>query len=41
MLVSFAFYSPTGFEDAIGFIAGIIFGVIIEYAALKLGNKTK
>ena len=41
LLVSFAFYSATGFEDAIGFIAGIVYGVIIEYAALKLGNKTK
>jgi len=41
LLVSFAFYSSTGFEDALGFIAGIIYGVIIEYAALKLGNKAK
>ena len=41
LLVSFAFYSSTGFEDALGFIVGIIYGVIIEYAALKLGNKTK
>ena len=36
LLVSFAFYSSTGFEDAIGFIAGIVYGVIIEYAALRL-----
>ena len=41
LLVSFAFYSSTGFEDAVGFIAGIVYGVIIEYAALKLGNKAK
>jgi len=41
LLVSFAFYSSTGFEDAIGFIAGIIYGIIIEYAALRLGNKKK
>jgi len=41
LLVSFAFYSSTGFKDAIGFIAGIVYGVIIEYAALRLGNKTK
>lgn len=39
LLVSFAFYSSTGFKDPIGFIAGIVYGVIIEYAALKLGNK--
>jgi hypothetical protein len=41
LLVSFAFYSSTGFEDAIGFIAGIVYGIIIEYVALRLGNKTK
>ncbi len=40
LLVSFAFYSSTDFRDVIGFIAGIIYGVIIEYAALKLGGKT-
>ena len=41
LLVSFAFYSSTGFEDVIGFIAGIVYGIIIEYAALRLGNKAK
>ena len=41
LLVSFAFYSSTGFEDAIGFIAGIVYGVIIEYAALRLGKKAR
>ncbi|MFU8793331.1 MAG: hypothetical protein ACNA7K_04825 [Acholeplasmataceae bacterium] len=39
LLVSFAFYSATGFEDVIGFAAGIIYGVIIEYAAYKLNSK--
>jgi hypothetical protein len=39
LLVSFAFYSSTGFEDIVGFIAGIVYGVIIEYAALKLDKK--
>lgn len=29
-LVSFAFYSSTGFEDPISFIAGILYGVILE-----------
>jgi len=38
LLVSFAFYSSTGFEDVIGFIAGIVYGIIIEYAALRLEN---
>lgn len=35
-LISFAFYSSTGFQDPIGFIAGIIYGIIIDYTAYKL-----
>lgn len=35
-LVSFAFYSATGFDDVVGFIAGIIYGVIIEFTAYKM-----
>lgn len=30
LLVSFAFYSATGFKDPVSFIAGIIYGVILE-----------
>jgi uncharacterized membrane protein len=30
LLVSFAFYSSTGFEDPISFAAGILYGVILE-----------
>ncbi|MBN1161627.1 MAG: hypothetical protein JXA17_06760 [Dehalococcoidales bacterium] len=41
LLVSFAFYSSTGFKDVIGFIMGVVYGVIIEYVALKLGEKAK
>ena len=41
LLVSFAFYSSTGFADIIGFIAGIVYGMIIEYAALRLGKKAR
>ena len=41
LLVSFAFYSSTGFKDIIGFIAGIVYGIIIEYAALRLGDKSR
>ena len=29
-LVSFAFYSSTGFQDHISFVAGIVYGVILE-----------
>ena len=35
LLVSFAFYSSTGFDDGVGFLAGIVYGIIIEYAALR------
>ncbi len=38
LLVSFAFYSSTGFSDPVGFVAGIIYGVIIEYIAFKFGK---
>jgi len=30
LLISFAFYSSTGFQDPISFIAGILYGVILE-----------
>ena len=39
LLVSFAFYSSTGFNDIVGFLAGIVYGIIIEYAALKLARQ--
>lgn len=30
LLVSFAFYSSTGFVDPVSFFAGVIYGVILE-----------
>jgi len=30
LLVSFAFYSTSGFEDPISFVAGIVYGAILE-----------
>jgi hypothetical protein len=39
LLVSFAFYSSTGFNDVVGFTAGVVYGIIIEYTALRLGKK--
>lgn len=36
LIVSFAFYSATGFDDVTGFIAGILYGVIIEFVAFKM-----
>ena len=35
LLASFAFYSSVGFGDTISFLAGIIYGIIIEFAAYK------
>lgn len=37
-LVSFAFYSATSFADVVGFIAGIIYGVIIALAIYYFDN---
>ena len=34
-LVSLAFYSATDFNDLMGFLAGFIYGVIIEYVLYK------
>ncbi len=30
LLVSFAFYSATGFVDPVSFVAGVVYGVILE-----------
>ncbi len=35
LLVSFAFFSATGFVDVVSFFAGIIYGIIIEFAARR------
>ena len=40
-LVSFAFFSSTGYADGTGFIAGIFYGVIIEYIAYKYDKPAK
>jgi integral membrane sensor domain MASE1 len=34
-LVSFAFYSASGYVDLTGFLAGVVYGVIIESVAWK------
>ena len=38
LIVSFAFYSSTGFGDIVSFLAGIIYGIIIEYVAFRFGS---
>ncbi|HCP15254.1 MAG TPA: hypothetical protein DIT32_05740 [Peptococcaceae bacterium] len=35
LIVSFAFYCSTGFTDVVSFLAGIAYGMIIEYVAFK------
>ena len=36
LAVSFAFYSATGFGDSVSFLAGVIYGIIMEFVAFKL-----
>ncbi|OGD13784.1 hypothetical protein A2V47_00655 [Candidatus Atribacteria bacterium RBG_19FT_COMBO_35_14] len=38
LIISFAFYSSTGFNDVVSFLAGIVYGIIIEYIAFKYGD---
>lgn len=41
LLVSFAFYSATDFQDLIGFLVGVLYGVIIEYSLFQSEQKVK
>jgi hypothetical protein len=41
LLVSFAFYSAIGFGDPVGFIAGIVYGVIIELVTYRYKSAGK
>jgi len=41
LIVSFAFYSSTGFGDVVSFLAGIVYGIIIEVFAYKFGDVRK
>lgn len=38
LMVSFAFYSATGFEDPVSFVAGIVYGVILEWWLSRPGK---
>lgn len=40
LLVSFAFYSSTGFQDPVSFVAGILYGVILEAWLSRSEKKT-
>jgi len=35
LIVSFSFYVATDFRDLTGFIAGIVYGIIIDYVSSK------
>jgi flagellar biosynthesis protein FliR len=37
-MVSFGFYSATDFQDVVGFIAGIVYGVLIALAIFYFDN---
>ncbi|MDO9494018.1 hypothetical protein [Acetobacterium sp.] len=39
LIVSFAYYSSTGFIDIVSFLAGIAYGMIIEYVAFRFGSE--
>lgn len=40
LIVSFAFYSSTGFTDVVSFMAGVLYGVIIEAVAFRMDQKS-
>ena len=40
LLVSLAFYSSTGFQDPVSFVAGILYGVILEAWLSRSEKKT-
>lgn len=35
LFISFSLYVSTGFKDSMGFVAGIFYGIIIDYIASK------
>jgi hypothetical protein len=39
LVASFAFYSATGFADHVSFLAGVVYGVIMEFAVWKLNGE--
>ncbi len=41
ILISFAFYSSTNFQDVVGFIAGIVYGAIIPLAIYLMNDYKK
>lgn len=38
LMVSFAFYATTGFADPVSFIAGMVYGIILELGLEALGE---
>ncbi|MBU0731698.1 hypothetical protein KKC88_02355 [Patescibacteria group bacterium] len=41
LIVSFAWYLDTGFRDIMGFFAGVVYGLIIDFIATRYSQKKK
>lgn len=41
LIVSFAWYLDTGFRDIMGFFAGLVYGLIIDFVATRYSQKKK
>lgn len=39
LIISFAFFSASGYADIVSFVAGILYGIIIEIIARKYGSQ--
>ena len=39
LLVSFGFYSATGFQDPVSFVAGMVYGVLLEWWLSRDGGR--
>lgn len=38
LVVSFAYYATTGFSDIVSFLAGVVYGIIIEYVNFRVNK---
>ncbi|MBU0671037.1 hypothetical protein KKF29_02660 [Patescibacteria group bacterium] len=41
LIVSFAWYLDTGFKDIMGFFAGVVYGLIIDFVATRYSRNKK
>jgi hypothetical protein len=40
LLVSFAFFATTGFTDIVSFVAGIVYGIIIDSVLMRIEKQS-